>query len=149
MKALDEASLLRLYMEVLNAMKERKMIRSANAITGDLGERFVSERLGLNLVSNSVKGYDAEHADGTKYQIKTRRITPQQPSRQLGAFRDLDERLFDYCIVVTLQEDFAPAEMWQVSHDVILKYARETTRGFKRVVFSGQILKEAQRLSLE
>ena len=75
MKALDEASLLRLYMEVLNAMKERKMIRSANAITGDLGERFVSERLGLNLVSNSVKGYDAEHADGTKYQIKTRRIT--------------------------------------------------------------------------
>ena len=149
LKGFDEAGLLRLYTEVLNQMKVREMIRSANAIPGDLGERFVKNRLGLELVPNSVKGYDAIDAEGTKYQIKTRRITPQNPSRQLGGFRDLDQRLFDYCIVVNLQEDFTPKELWQVPYEVIVKYARDTTRGFKRVVFSGGILRESERLSLE
>jgi len=148
-EALDEGGLLRLYAEILDEMKGREMIRSANAIPGDLGERFVKHRLDLELVPNSVKGYDAVDANGTKYQIKTRRITRRNPSRQLGAFRDLDQRLFDYCIVVILQEDFTPTELWQVPHRVIAAYAKETTRGFKRVVFSGAILQVSERLSLE
>lgn len=148
-KALDEGGLLRLYAEVLDEMKGRGMIRSANAIPGDLGERFVKHRLGLKLVLNSVKGYDAIDANGTKYQIKTRRITPENPSRQLGGFRDLDQRLFDYCIVVILQEDFTPIELWKVPHEIIAKFAKNTTRGFKRVVFAGAILQESEQLSLE
>ena len=42
-KALDEANLLRLYAGVLDEMKERGMIRSFNAIPGDLGERFPAQ----------------------------------------------------------------------------------------------------------
>jgi hypothetical protein len=148
-KVLDEVGLLRLYAEILDEMKEREMIRSANAIPGDLGERFVKRRLGLELAPNSAKGFDAVDANETKYQIKTRRITPQTPSRQLEGFRDLDQRLFDYCIVVILQKDFTPTELWQIPHRVIVKYARDITRGFKRVVFSGAILRESERLSLE
>ena len=71
------------------------------------GEKYAAHRLGLTLVNNSVKGYDAIDCIGRKYQIKTRRITPQNRSRQLGGFRDLDKHLFDYCIVVILKEDFA------------------------------------------
>ena len=68
-KSLDETELLGLYAEVMREMKDRKMIRTANAIPGDLGERFVTVRLGLELVPNSVKGYDATDGNGTKYQI--------------------------------------------------------------------------------
>ena len=125
------------------------MTRSANAVPGDLGERFVAHRLGLKLVSKSVKGYDAIDANRRKYQIKTRRITPQNPSRQLEDFRDLDQRLFHYCIEVIPQEDFAPKVLWRVPYEVIEKYARDTTRGFKRVVFKGAILQESEQLSLE
>ena len=147
--SLDEGGLLTLYAEILDEMRGRRMIRSANAIPGDLGERFVEHRLDLELVSNSVKGYDAVDANGRKYQIKTRRITSQNPFRQLGAFRDLDQRLFDYCIVVILNREFTPTELWRVPHRVIAEYAKDTTRGFKRVVFSGAILQESERLSLE
>jgi hypothetical protein len=127
MKTRDERSLLRLYREVLDEMRRRGIIRSANAITGDVGEGFVEGRLGLKLVPNSVKGYDAVDKHGTKYQIKTRRITSKNPSRQLGGFRDLEQQLFDYCIVVILQEDFTPVELWRVPYEVIDKYARSTT----------------------
>ena len=149
MKALTERELLSLYADVFREMKDRGMIRSANAIPGDLGERFVAHRLGLELVSNSVKGYDAKDDSGSKYQIKTRRITLENPSRQLGGFRDLDQRLFDYCVVVILQEDFTPVELWRIPHQIIAKYAKDTTRGFKRVVFKGPILQESENLSLE
>ena len=148
-KSLDETELLGLYAALLREMKERRMIRTANAIPGDLGERFVKVRLGLKLAPNSVKGYDATDGNGMKYQIKTRRITPTNPSRQLGGFRDLSSRLFDYCIVVILQEDFRPTELWRVPYDVIAKHAKDTTRGFKRVVFSGSILLESEKLSLD
>jgi len=148
-KSLDETELLGLYAEVLREMKERGMIRTANAIPGDLGERFVKCRLGLDLVPNSIKGYDATDGNGTKYQIKTRRITPTNPSRQLGGFRDLSSMLFDYCIVVILQEDFTPTELWRVPYQVIAKYAKDTTRGFQRIVFSGAILQESETLSLD
>ena len=147
-KSLDETELLGLYAAVMREMKERGMIRTANAIPGDLGERYVKARLSLELVPNSVKGYDATDGNETKYQIKTRRITPANPSRQLGGFRDLSSKLFDYCIVVILQEDFRPTELWRVPYEVIAKYAKDTTRGFQRVVFSGAILRESEHLSL-
>ncbi len=148
MRSLDERSLLKLYGKVFAEMRRREIIRSANAVPGDLGERFVQQRLGLKLVQNSVKGYDAEDNHGAKYQIKTRRITSKNRSMQLGAFRDLERQLFDYCIVVFLQEDFTPIELWRVPYKVIVKYARSTTRGYKRVVFSGAILEEAEKLAL-
>ena len=147
--ALDETELLRLYANVFKEMTEREMIRSANAIPGDLGERIVASKLRLKLEPNSAKGYDALDDDGEKYQIKTRRLTSKNHSRQLGGFRNLDQRLFDYVIVVILREDFTPQELWRTTHEVIVKYAKGTNLGFKRVIFSGAILQESERLSLE
>ena len=144
LKIHTDEKLVHMYAGILGELRNRGIIRSYNAIPGDLGERFAAYKLGLTLVANSVKGYDAQDASGTRYQIKTRRVTARNKSRQLGGFRDLHQELFDYCIVVILGEDFTPEELWKVPHHIITKYARDTTRGFKRVVFSGSILQEPQ-----
>ena len=43
-------------------------------------------------------GYDAVDAAGCRYQIKARRLTPQNKSRQLGVVRKLEQTEFDYLI---------------------------------------------------
>lgn len=134
-KSLDETELLGLYAALLREMRERRMIRTANAIPGDLGERFVKGTLGLKLAPNSIKGYDATDGNGMKYQIKTRRITPTNPSRQLGGFRDISSRLFDYCIVVILQEDFRPTELSRT-----LRSHCEIRQGYDKRVQASRVL---------
>lgn len=42
------------------------------------------------MAANNKKGYDASDTQGHKYEIKARRITERNRSRQLSAIRDLD-----------------------------------------------------------
>ena len=50
---------------------------------------------------------DAVAADGARYQIKGRRITRHNKSRQLSAVRDFAGRHFDYLVGVLFAEDYS------------------------------------------
>ncbi len=141
-------ALFKKYNDVLDELRELKVIRSTNNPAGDYGEYLVQHKLGLKQAPKSSKGYDLTDSQGKKYQVRTRRITRHSKSRQLGGFRDLDEKLFDYCLSIILAEDFKLDEMWQIPHDIICKYAKDTSRGFKRVMLQGQILSEHKVLKL-
>lgn len=43
-----------MHAEVLRDMKERRMIRTSNAIPSDLGEPLATDRLGLELAPNAI-----------------------------------------------------------------------------------------------
>ena len=68
----------------------RGVLRSENNPTGDLAEHLFCAAYGWKRYPNSEKALDATDKDGKRYQIKGRRLTGRNPSRQLSAIRDLD-----------------------------------------------------------
>jgi hypothetical protein len=111
------------YSQILEEMRTRKIVRSTNNPVADYSEWLVAETLGLTLVPNSTKGYDAFDTSGLKYQIKGRRYTHHHKSLQLGAIRNLDNHDFDFLIAVIFNELFEVQKVLKIPHEVIENYA--------------------------
>jgi hypothetical protein len=122
LKTLDQ--LLKLYCEVLRELRRRKFSRSENNPAGDIAETLVACALDLKLVANSKAGYDAVHADGTRFQIKGRRITTTNPSRQLSTMRGLENKHFDYLAGVIFDQDFRIFRAALIPHLIVEKIAK-------------------------
>jgi hypothetical protein len=118
LKHIDEQALLHLYADLMDELRDRKLIRSSNNPVADYAEKIAVETLHLERVGKEEKGYDAVGGH-TKYQIKGRRITRHNNSRQLGVIRNLDEKLFDFVVAVIFDEDFAVKEIWKIPHQFI------------------------------
>ncbi len=100
--------LLSIYAEILAELRERGVVRSANAPAGDYAEWLCSRALGASLVDNfSVKSHDLVLADGRRVQVKTR-LTSEPPKAgqlQTSPFRSWD---FDLAALVLLRDyDYA------------------------------------------
>lgn len=100
------ADVLKLYSDTLEELRRREITRSSNNPSGDYGELLFSRAFGWVLQNNSSSGYDAVDAEGIRYQIKCRRITPRNPSRQLSALRNLPSKPFDVLAGVLLDHNF-------------------------------------------
>lgn len=111
--------LLKLRAELDEELRRRGVVRSSN-IVGDYGEWIVCERFGWKMAeSQAQKSYDCTDNGGTRYQVKTRRITSRNKSRQLGVIRSFD---FDYLIAVILNEDYSPQEIWKFPVNLVQQY---------------------------
>jgi len=119
-----EDELLRLYSELLDELRQRGLIRTNNNPVADYAEKVVIDKLGLEQAQKEAKGYDAVDHDGIKYQIKGRRITKYNKSRQLGVIRNLDDQLFGFLIAAIFDEFFALTEIWKIPHSTIKRYAK-------------------------
>lgn len=114
--SLTTTELLATHSAVLNELQHRNVIRSKNNPTGDYAEWLVSTKLGFTLESNSAKGFDATDLQGRRYQIKGRRVTPENKSTQLGVIRNLDGKDFDFLVGVIFDET------WQVCYAAKIPY---------------------------
>ena len=123
-KSLTTPELLQQYALILAELRAREIIRTANSPVGDFGEWLVANRLGLTLEGNSKSGYDAVDSAGTRYQIKCRRLTVKNQSRQLGAIRNLSSGDFDYLVAVLLNEQFEVQQVLKIPHRIIDRYAQ-------------------------
>ena len=82
---MNEQSLLNLYSDLMEELRDRKLIRSSNNPVADYAEKVAVEQLKLIRAGKEERGYDAlDKNNNTKYQIKGRRITRHNKSRQLG-----------------------------------------------------------------
>lgn len=115
--------LLRLQASATNGLKARGIVRTQNNPLGDYTEWLVSRALGLELQANSKAGYDGISKDGVRVQIKGRRVTPKNNSRQLSAIRKYDEKDFDALAAVIYDEDFNVIEALLIPHEVVGEYA--------------------------
>jgi hypothetical protein len=104
---LPSIDLLRLHAQVGEALRSRKITRSANNPTGDLAEFLFCKTFGWQQGTNSEAHVDAVGGDGTRYQIKGRRINRYNASRQLSAIRDLSSGHFDFLAAVLFSEDYS------------------------------------------
>ncbi|CAB4327808.1 hypothetical protein GJU89_15430 [Brucella sp. 09RB8918] len=105
-KALSVAELLVLHAQIGEELRDRGVVRSANNPNGDLAEYLFCHAFGWQQAPNSERGYDATGADGTRYQIKGRRIHRRNKSRQLSAIRDINGGHFDVLAGVLFDDDF-------------------------------------------
>lgn len=113
------SALLELHGDLLAELRRRSIVRSSNNPTGDYGELLFSRALGWTLNSNSSADADAIDHEGTRYQIKCRRLETPGGSRQLGFIRPLPDRPFDQLAAVLLDGKFRVLRGAIIPYDVV------------------------------
>lgn len=117
---LDDQAVIRLWGNAMRELRRRDLIRSSNNPVADLAERAAADHLKLTLQPKSNRGYDAVDEAGQRYEIKSRRVTAANRSRQLGQLRNLEQRPFDYLVAVIYDEEVQLTELWKVPVDHVL-----------------------------
>ena len=115
--------LLGFHAQVIDELRDRKIIRTGNAPLGDYAEYLFALAFGWSLEGNSSAGHDAVH-QGIRYQIKSRRVTPRNPSRQLGAIRRLPEKTFDVLAAVLFDETYGVSRAILIPHGIVSTRAK-------------------------
>lgn len=92
---------------ILDELKRRNIVRSNNSPIADYAEVLVCRALNLIREAASTKGFDARDHQGRRYEIKGRRLTSWNKSRQLSAIRDIDGKHFEFLVVVLFAADFS------------------------------------------
>lgn len=100
------AQLLSDYASILDELRDRQIVRSANNPLSDYAELLFCNAYGWEREGNSASGHDAIDTSGARYQIKARRVTPHNRSRQLSAIRNLDKRPFDFLAGLLVDRKF-------------------------------------------
>jgi len=106
LQSLSVSDLLSFYSRIVEELRQRKVTRTSNNPVADYAEYLCEKGLFLNRAENSTKGIDATDSNGVRYQIKGRRLTRHNGSRQLGVLRELDDKPFDYLAGILFREDF-------------------------------------------
>ncbi len=123
-ESLTTSQLLQYYSRILEELRLRKIVRTSNSPIGDYAEWLIANQPGLTLVTNSTSGHDAVDSLGLKFQIKSRRLTSHNKSRQLGAIRNLKNQDFDYLIAILFNEQVEILQVVKIPHEIIEKYAQ-------------------------
>ncbi|AOZ50501.1 hypothetical protein [Chromobacterium vaccinii] len=131
---LSVGALLNLHGQILARLREAKVLRSENNPAGDYTEWLLVQKLGLRLEPNSSKGFDAIDANGERIQIKGRRVTSRNTSRQLSVIRQLEEQPFDWLLAVIFDEN------WKVLRAMKLPWAAVTRYSTYRRHVNGHVL---------
>jgi len=122
-KTLTTSELLQCFADILDELKERRIVRTRNNPVADYAEWLGAQQLGLLLERNSKRGYDATGQNGKRYQIKSRRLDQTNKSRQLSIIRNLDNAEFDYLIGILFNRDFSVKEAYKIPRGVIKEHA--------------------------
>lgn len=125
---LTPAALLALHARIGEELRVRGITRSANSPTGDLAEYLFCNAFGWTQAGSSKANLDATGPDGTRYQIKGRRVTAHNGSRQLSAIRDLDCKHFDELAGVLFREDYRVLRAALVPRSVVCDRATFVAR---------------------
>lgn len=120
---LSPPELLVLHSEVADELRKRGITRSSNNPTGDLAEYLFCKAFAWTQADNSRANVDAIDPDGKRYQIKGRRITRFNNSRQLSAIRDMAGSHFDILAGVLFNEDYTVMRAALIPHAAALERA--------------------------
>lgn len=117
---LEPEELLQLNGAIIRELSSRGIVRTGNNPLSDYTEWLVSTRLQLKLETNSTRGFDAtDQIGGLKSEIKARRVTPSNQSRQLSAIRNLEAKHFDFLIAVVYDSAFKVIMGLKIPHSIV------------------------------
>lgn len=110
-----------LHARTMDELRARSIVRSANNPTGDLAEYLFCKAFQWTRIGNSNRNVDALDSVGKRYQIKGRRLTSHNGSRQLSAIRDLAGGNFDVLAGVLLSEDYSVLRAALIPYTVVVQ----------------------------
>ena len=119
------AELLKLHAAIGPELRRRGIVRTEN-ITGDVAEYLFC--LALNLTPTPQAHIDAVARDGKRYQIKGRRVTTRNPSRELGSIREMAGQHFDFLAGLLFDETYGIKRAAIIPHAVVMERARFVER---------------------
>lgn len=120
------------YLGALRELRARDVLRTDNNPAGDYAEVLFCAALGWTRHPISAPKADAVDAAGVRYQVKSRRPTTGNPSRQLGDLYDLDKKPFDVLAGVLFTEDFNVSRAALVPYATVLASSKEARPGLWR-----------------
>ena len=123
LSSLPPSALLALHAQVADELRSRGITRSSNNPTGDLAEYLFCKAFGWKQSGNSNPSVDAIDSGGIRYQVKGRRITPYNNSRQLSAIRNLAGAHFDYLAGVLFNDDYTVMRAALIPYAIALERA--------------------------
>ena len=142
---LNDKQLLGAYCSLMTELKDRGVVRSSNNPVADYTETLVSRALGLSLESQSQACYDARGADGTRYQIKGRRLTAHNKSTQLSALRNLAQRPFDTLAAVAYSQDLSVLYGALIPVEVVMELSRFSAHSNSHIfMFRRNVLEDSR-----
>ena len=122
---LSTADLLVLYGQIENLLRKRDVTRTCNNPVGDLAEKLFKEAFHWELGANSKAHVDAiDPADGSRYQIKARRLTEEKKPRQLSAIRGLHEANFNFLAAVLFDENYRVRRAAIIPYSIVKELAK-------------------------
>jgi hypothetical protein len=132
-KTVDLIALKKVIQKAKKLAKEyRQLTGKPLGITGEVGEFIAADLLHLQLTDARNPGYDAVGPDKRRIQIKSRCILPNaKPGQRVGSIRFKHD--FDTVMLVLMNEDFKPLEIYEAKHDDV-KFALEKTGSIARNV---------------
>jgi hypothetical protein len=116
---MSDAEVAKAWARCMRMLRARDLVRTANTPVGDYAERICCDRFKLKRKGFSEKSVDAVDAKGIRYQIKGRRLTPENRGRQLSAIRDVEQAPFDVLLAVFFDEDLNVQEIWSIPCEVV------------------------------
>lgn len=142
LEKLSIPELLCCYADILEMLKVRKVVRSTNNPAGDLSELLFCMAFNWKQENNSKAGFDAiDRSTGNRYQIKGRRLTPANKSRELSAIRKLESNEFHYLAAILFAADFSIYKAVIIPHSTVLECSKsvEHTNSSKFLLTDGII----------
>lgn len=121
------SEILRMYGQILTTLRERGITRTEDSPVGGYAEHLARRAFGLTLETNSKAGYDGKDEWGARYQVKGRRITRWNSSRQLSAIRGLADGQpdpFDWLLGILFHEDMSVMRAALVPAGVVRSQSR-------------------------
>lgn len=120
-------ALLELHAQIVQVLRDRKILRTSNNPVGDLAEHLFCKAYGLQPEKNSYPGVDVIGQDGTRYQIKGGRCTPENKSRQLSAIRNLADVDFHFLVGVIFSPDYSIQRAALIPYAIVKRLAKPQT----------------------
>lgn len=117
---LSPVKLLSLHVNISEELRTRGIIRTSNNPTGDLAETLFCKALGWQQAEKkSCPNIDAVDVGGMRYQIKARRLTEKNTSRQMSALRDFKGHHFDFLAGLLFNQDYTVFKAAIIPYDIV------------------------------
>jgi hypothetical protein len=116
--------LFELYADIMSELRRRDIVHSSNNPVANYAEKLAAKGLSLDVMPESTKGYDAIDREGRRYEIKGRRPTAENHSRQLSMLRELDKKHFGFLVGILFHENFTVFKACVIPHEVVLQRAK-------------------------
>ena len=122
LQAMSELELLQTRGAVIEELRRRGVVRTANNPIGDYTEWLVCNRLGLEIQGNSQAAFDAvDPQSGDRYQIKGRRSSGN--SVQFSSIRNLETHGFDFVVAVVFDADYSIRFAFRIAYAAVPELA--------------------------